>query len=310
MRVEVTVDDAAGLGVRTVIARHDLHENPLFSDESLAVILERHPPDRLVALAMGHDPTMSSDNERLDHTGLSGAQLLQAVATGRLWLNVTAIDQVDERFSALIGELYDSVGSVYPPVRGVETHATLLVSSPGAMVYFHVDAPSSYLWHIRGSKRVWVYPALDQRVLARELLEDVFAGARQEYVPYEHRFDEVASVFDLEPGDVAMWPQNAPHRVVNHDSLNVSLVTDHFTEDGRARARVYKANRFLRVRGHVPQAWLGTRPDGAVAAAKVGLHKVAAAAGFDAQVSSKQHRTPTRRIDPSVPGGSSARPET
>ena len=121
------------------------------------------------------------------------------------------------------------------------------------MVYFHVDGPPSFLWHVRGRKRVWVYPHLDERVLSRELLEDVYAGTRQEYVPYRSAFDDDAEVFDLEPGQVAMWPHNAPHRVTNLDSFNVSLVTDHWTPESRRRARLYKANRFLRVKSRSAQ---------------------------------------------------------
>ena len=302
MTVTLTSDDADALGRRTVVGHHDLHTNELFSDASIAEILENHPPAQLVALTMGTDPTKSSENERVRHTGVSGNDLLSAVASGRLWLNVTGIDQVDLRFRSVVDALYADVGDLYPAVRGIETHATLLVSSPNAIVYFHVDAPSSYLWHIRGRKRVWVYPAQDPRVLSKVLLEDVFAGVRQEYVPYEPGFDDLAEAFDLEPGDVAMWPQNAPHRVTNYGSLNISLVTDHFTADGRARARVYKANRFFRTRFHVPPNRLSTASSGFTSVAKAAIHKAGARAHLEPPATSKAHRSPTRFIDPIGPG--------
>ena len=38
---------------------------------------------------MGTDPLRSADNERLDHRGVSGAELLEAVRNGRIWLNIT-----------------------------------------------------------------------------------------------------------------------------------------------------------------------------------------------------------------------------
>jgi quercetin dioxygenase-like cupin family protein len=37
-------------------------------------------------------------------------------------------------------------------------------------------------------------------------------------------------VYQLEPGDVVSWPHNAPHRIENLDSLNVSLSTGFVTE--------------------------------------------------------------------------------
>jgi hypothetical protein len=305
-RVRVTLSDDArsGLGNRTVMARHDLHESPLFSDESLAQILDGYPPEKLFALTMGSDPERSEDNERLQHTGVSGAGLLEAVRKGRMWLNITAIDTVDSRFRALTDELYAQVAAQVPGFAGIETHATLLVSSPDAMVYYHVDGPPSFLWHIRGRKRVWVYPALDEDLLPRRLLEDVFAGVRQEYVPYRHAFDQQAEVFDLEPGECAMWVQNAPHRITNHDSLNVSLVTDHYTIDARRRARVYTANRFLRAKAHVPPRLLSTTEHGPVASAKVAVHRVGRKLGLDDPMR-KAHRPSVRRVDPSAPNGMS-----
>lgn len=300
--VMFTPEARSGLQKRTVIAGHHLHESSLFSDESIAAILDHYPPEKLFALTMGSDPERSDDNERLQHTGVSGAGLLEAVRKGKLWLNITGIDSVDPRFRTLTDELYAGVSAQIPEFQGIETHATLLVSSPHAMVYYHVDGPASFLWHIRGQKRVWVYPALDESLLERSLLEDVFAGVRQEYVPYRADFDARAEVYDLEPGQVAMWPQNAPHRVTNLDSLNVSLVTDHYTIDARRRARVYTANRFLRAKLHVPHALLSAKETGPLSVAKVALHKAAKKAGLDDPIR-KAHRPPVRRVDPSADNG-------
>jgi hypothetical protein len=290
----------------TCVPSHSLHTNPetapLFTDDSVAAILDNYPEEWLFALTMGSDPLRPQDNERVKHSNVSGTDLLEAVRRGKLWLNITNIDQVDARFRALIDRLYADVASYIPGFVVDESHATLLVSSPEAMVYYHVDAPPSFLWHIRGSKRVWVYPHLREDVLPRSLLEDVYAGARQEYVPYELEFDDVADTYDLEPGQVAMWPHNAPHRVSNLGTLNVSLVTDHWTPEARARARVYKANRFLRTKGHIPHARLGTKESGAVAFAKAATHQVGRRLRLD-DLPNKSHKAPVRRVDASSVDG-------
>lgn len=295
-------NDARDLGRSTVIAEHNLVENQLFGDASLEAILDDYPADRLFALTMGNDPLRSSDNERLDHSDVSGSELLAAVRKGRMWLNVTGIDLVDARFRRLTDDLYAAVAEQVPGAMATETHATLLISSPSAMVYYHVDGPPSYLWHIRGEKRLWVYPALDVSLLARDLLEDVFAGVRQEYVPFEHEFDARAEVFDLVPGQVAMWPQNAPHRITNGNSLNVSLVTDHFSPEARRRARVYSANQFLRTRAHIPHKLLSSKETGPTANAKVVIHKLGQRVGLGSPFR-KAHRAPVRRVDPLAPQG-------
>ncbi len=307
--VDLSAEARAGFDQRLVIARHHLATDPstapLFSDDTIAQVLDDYPPDWLFSLTMGDDPELPSDNERVSHTGSSGADLLEAVRRGRLWLNITNIDQVDSRFQALTDRLYAEVAAAVPGFRVDESHATLLVSSPRAMVYFHVDGPPSFLWHVRGRKRVWVYPHLDERVLPRELLEDVYAGTRQEYVPYAKSFDDIAQVRDLEPGDVAMWPHNAPHRVSNLDTVNVSLVTDHWTPSARRRARVYKANRFLRVRTPIAHDRLGTSESGPVALAKVAVHQLGRRLHLD-EPPNKAHRPPRRRVDATSADGLSS----
>ena len=302
-------DAGADLDRRLVVAKHRLGTDSdtasLFSDAAIAGILDDYPSEWLFALTMGSDPQRPEDNDRVRHTDASGAELLEAVRRGRLWLNITNIDRVDTRLRILTDRLYAEVAAAVPGFTVDESHATLLVSSPRAMVYFHVDGPPSFLWHVRGRKRVWVYPHLDERVLSRELLEDVYAGTRQEYVPYSQSFDDMAEVCDLEPGDVAMWPHNAPHRVANLDSLNVSLVTDHWTPDARRRARVYKANRFLRVRTPIPHGRLGTSETGPMAITKVALHQLGRRLRLDEPMN-KAHRPPLYRIDASSPNGLSA----
>ena len=303
--VELSTEAGAGLGHTMVMGRHHLSQLDLFTDDALSAVLDSYPEERLHILTMGLDPERSADNERVERGGASGAELLESVRRGRLWLNITGIDEVDRRYRTLVDGLYEEVGRQAPGFSSVETHATLLVSSPGAMVYFHVDGPPSFLWHIRGRKRLWVYPALDETLVSRQHLEDVFAGVRQEYMPYQRSFDQYAQEFDLEPGQVAMWPQNAPHRITNLDSLNVSLVTDHYTPQARKRARAYRANRFLRSRLHVPGTWLSTRDRGPLATAKLAVQQAGRRLGMEAPTS-KAHRPAVRRIDPTAPDGLSA----
>jgi hypothetical protein len=303
--VTFTPEARSLFGRGTVLAEHKLDQSELFSDASLAAIVEQHPEHLLHALTMGFDPMQSSDNEKVQHAGVSGVDVLEAVRRGRLWLNITNIDAVDPRFRELTDQLYSGVRAQNPSFRVDETHATLLISSPGAMVYYHVDGPPSFLWHIRGRKRVWVYPAQDESLLSRAMLEDVFAGVRQEYVPYQSSFDDRAEIFDLEPGQCAMWVQNAPHRVSNLDSFNVSLVTDHYTDEARRRARVYRANRFLRAKAHVPHRFLSAGENGPLAVAKVSVHKACSLLKLDDKIA-KAHRAPSRRIDASASNGLSA----
>lgn len=286
-------------GTRIVTGRHRLQERELFSDTALVALLDHFPREHLYAHDMGDDPARIDVNRLAQHDGVGGAELLQAVKNGRLWLNVTRIDRVDGRCRLLIDQLYDALCVQMPAFDPLACGGTLLISSPHAMVHYHVDGPSSVLWHVRGRKRVWVYPAIDQHFLRRELLEDIFAGARHEFVPYVPALDSGAEVFDLEPGQWIAWPQNSPHRISNLDSVNVSLVTEHSTPASQRRTRLYLANRFLRTRLGVSNP--SPREEGAAALAKIALQRVARKLGLDRV--ELRHHVAVDRVVAAAPGG-------
>lgn len=289
----------ACFGRQSVVGHHRLQHSPLFSDEALIDLLDKFPRQNLYALNMGTDPTRIAENRLALHDGVSGAELLQAVRNGRLWLNLTRVDRADTRYRGLINELYGELRAQIPGFLPDSSQGTLLISSPHALVYYHADGPASVLWHIRGRKRVWVYPALDQAYMKRELLEDIFAGVRHEYLPYEHAYDDGAQIYDLEPGQWIAWAQNAPHRVTNMDSVNVSLSTEYFTRESRRRFQVYVANRFFRTQLGCKN--LSAREDGALALGKTLVRRVARKLGLD-PVQIKRH-IPALRVVAGAPGG-------
>jgi hypothetical protein len=297
--VGLPVPFKTSFGRHTVLGDHRLHKTELFSDAALIELLDGFPRQNLFALHMGSDPTRSGENRLALHDGVSGAELLRAVQNGRLWLNVTRVDRADVRYRRLLDRLYEQLSEQAPGFAPLASQGTLLISSKNALVYYHADGPASVLWHIRGRKRVWVYPPLDERYMKRELLEDIFAGVRHEYLPYEPGFDAAAQVYDLEPGQWLAWPQNAPHRVTNLDSVNVSLSTEHFTRDSVRRSRVYVANRFFRTRLH----WRGlsAREQGAGALGKILVQGAARRLGLN-PVQFKRH-APALRVAPDAPGG-------
>ena len=286
-------------GGQTVVGGHRLQDHRLFSDAALIDLLDRFPRQHLYAFHMGSDPCRIEENRLVRQDGLSGAELLQAVRSGRLWLNLTRADRADADFRTLITELYQQLAALLPGFVPESSQGTLLISSPRALVYYHADGPASVLWHLRGRKRVWVYPPLDARYMRRELLEDIFAGVRHEYLPYETAYDEAAQVYDLEPGQWIAWPQNAPHRVSNLDGLNVSLSTEHFTAASQRRFRLYLANRYLRTRLGIQG--LSAREEGPVAAAKILTQRVARKLGLD-PVQLRQHQA-VLRVQPGAPDG-------
>jgi len=301
-----TQEEALAFGQRLVLARHRLHELALFSNAALLDLLESYPRERLQAFTMGADPANREEWRPVDTTGASATDLLAAVTSGRLWFNVLQVHLVDRRYRDLVEKLYGELTEHCPHFRPHQTFCTLLISSPTSLVYYHADAQPNLLWHIRGTKRVFIYPAGDKTLIDQELMEDIFASFADEEVPYQIEFDQKALSYDLHPGDVLSWPQNAPHRVTNLRGLNVSLSTVHETDESDRRKLVYCANRLFRRSYRLP--FWSTKETGVASYLKRLSYRAFRRAGL---VHAPRRRVylSKLRIDPSSPTGFSSLPD-
>jgi hypothetical protein len=295
-----TASQAASFGSEIVAAKHHLQDLNLFSDDGLVHFLEAQPRHSLQAFTMGSDPTKYKEWHSVDTAGISAKDILTAVARGKLWLNIHRVHLFHKEYRDLLEEIYAELSTLCPALRTVNRNATLIISSPRALVYYHVDAQPNLLWHIRGKKRLWLYPANDRTLIDQELMEDIFASFADEEIPYRTEFDQKATVFEIGPGDVLSWPQNSPHRVTNLEGLNVSLSTVHETAESDRRKLVYCANRLFRRSYQLPLR--SVRESGIGAYLK--------RAGFRAFRRAGMVHTPARRaylakfrIDPKSSGG-------
>ena len=246
-------DDFETLEEGVLVANHRLLDSGLFSDEGLAKILDRHPDSALTLSTMGEDSCTFEWRDG-DRNGVPGDQLLETVKQGHLWINCRQVLQHQPELAQLVNDVYDELESGNRRFRAEDRSANLLISSPSAIVHYHVDMPVNMLWHLRGRKRVWVYPHFDNRFAPLSVIEKVCSGEWSEDVPYDGVWDKYALVYDAEPGQLITWPQLTPHRVTNLEGLNVSLSTEHKNPRARRRLNVHQANHFLRNKlGHAPR---------------------------------------------------------
>jgi len=226
------------------VAGHRLAELPLFTDEALARVLDKHPRKDLGVNTMGCDPARRQDWQEGDAGNLDGHALLEITKRGRLWLNLRRVMDHHSEYHDVVNTLYDELETLCG--EGMfNRSANLLISSPTAIVYYHLDCPANMLWHIRGQKRVWAYP-LETGIVSPQTIEAVLSGEKSEELAYRPEFDRHAKVVDLQPGQMITWPQDTPHRVVNTSGLNVSLSTEHMTRRALRKNNVYLANHHFR----------------------------------------------------------------
>ncbi len=240
-----TNDDYQILERGVLLTKHRLADTGLFTDEELADLLDSHPAGFLHVNTMGYDTTRFEWREG-DRNGVPGAELLEIVKRGHLWINVRNLFAHQPKYAKVIHSLFDDLQRNNPKFKANDRSANLLISSPDSLVHYHVDIPVNMLWHIRGVKRVWVYPHWDCRFLSQQVMEKVCAGEFSEDVPYDVDFDKYALVYDVQPGQMLTWPQHSPHRVTNVEGMCVSLSTEHKNPTAIRRINVHLANHFLR----------------------------------------------------------------
>lgn len=285
-------------GSRTARLRHTLPQNSLFSDDVLASLIERMPqalsPINTMA-GEGHDVETWS---YCDRSGLSGHEVLEAIKRGRLWINMQKLEEHDSRFKVLLEDIYAELGDAIPGFKPFRKSLGLLISSPGAQVFYHADVPGQSLWQIRGEKRIHIYPPNEPFLRAPDL-ENIIRGVTEEEIRYDPTYDEHAEVYDLKAGDMLHWELNGPHRVTNGDCLNVSVTTEHWTPMIRRSFAMNYGNGVLRSElGWAPRSRALSGP---AFWAKVGLTAFWRKSGLQQKQSFK--RVMRFRVNPNAPEG-------
>ena len=232
--------------------RHGLIDQGFATDEALAEILHRYPAELV-------DINIYDYNDEGQHSlrtgargNLSGDQLLVAIQTGRLWVNLRKAEQgCTGLWTAAMAE-FQKIQATYPGMKAVTNSGQLIISAPVVRVPYHFDPAGVVLFHLRGRKRLFVYPG-DEAHLPERAMEQVVALQTTEELPYKLAFEADAQVMDLEPGDALTWPLYAPHRAENLDKFCVRLSMDFQTWPSRMRNGAIYTNAVIRSWGGHPR---------------------------------------------------------
>lgn len=226
------------------LANHNLHNHPLFSDEGLIKIIDAHPKDRLEVFTMGYNPIAWGEWYLGRYKDLDGRALMEAVKAGRIWLNLRKCNCEESEVTDLCSQLFNEIKD-HTNVATMKHDMGLLISSPNAHVFYHADMPLVMLVQIRGIKKVYLYPP-NAPFINDNSLEGIALKEKDEQLQYNQDWDKDAYIHDLKPGEFLTWRQNAPHRIINHDCVNVSFSIEFLTPRAAWRANLLYANGCLR----------------------------------------------------------------
>lgn len=291
-----TPEKAKAFTKQNLTFQHGLHERPMFDDAGLEQLLDRYPREKLGVFTMGEDPVAWTTWRKGAAGTLSGSKLLEAAQAGRIWLNLRAVNHHLPEYAALEAEIFADKEAMTGQ-KTLKHDLGMLISSANAQVFYHLDVPLVSLWQLRGQKKVWVYPVEDPFV-GQEVLERIVLKETAEQFTFDPAWDAGAQAYDLTPGTMVTWAQNAPHRIENGPMLNVSLSIEFMTPAALMRANVIYANGVMRRR-------MGLRPRIQDGFTPVGLGKVAIARAAKAMKLQTPHERVlpiTFRLDAGRPG--------
>jgi hypothetical protein len=267
-------EQAPKFGREPLVYQHSLQHDRLFDDAGLAQLLDVYPRDKLGVYTMGDDPRDRHSWRRGTAGELDGAALLEATKKGRLWLNMRQANLHAPGYQDLCDRMFAELHQQTPGLSSFKHDMGVLISSPNAQVFYHLDIPLVTLWQLRGEKHVNIYPPHAPYV-GDEDLERIALQETHEEFDFDPAWDQGAFSMTLKPGQMVTWPQNAPHRIVNGPMLNVSLSIEFMTPAAILRANVIYGNGVMRRRFNAPQKLRdGPTPQNL---AKVGLARIAKA---------------------------------
>ena len=230
-----------------------------------------------------------------DVRGVDGKTLIEAVKAGSIWMNLRKAMNIHPEYNAVLkqmyGELAELTGSKPFHARGA-----ILISSPTAKVPMHFDATVTILWHVRGHKRMFLFPKT-QEYLPDEEYEKLMYRVSEDYLPYQTSMDEAATIYDLYDDEMVTWPLNQPHRVENK-TYCVSVTTEYSTPESTMKNAAMYTNAVLRRKFGMSPSWQSaSAPEKFV---KAGAGKVLRKIGLLDTL--KAEDLVTFKIDKTVPG--------
>lgn len=244
MLVNWTNQNETRFGNDVMLAQHDAVGSDLFLDDGLAHILDVYPREHLDIWTFGDEGEGVNTSLRGRAPKLSGADIVEAVKNGHIWLNMRRANFDVPELKPIADAIYDSLEDATER-KMRKRDMSVLISSPNVKVHYHLDIPLVALFQMRGKKRLWMYPK-NEALAPSEFIEDIVHMSREEELPYRKAFDDAATVYELTPGMGLTWPQFMPHRVENANCLNVSLSCEYQTLGSFLQANAIYTNKLLR----------------------------------------------------------------
>ena len=226
-------EDAREYGKKVMIVEHALAETGLFSDEALAKLLDRHPSHLIDFQYVVDEPDYPDRQVTVDFRGADGKTMIEAARSDLpVWINVREAMNRDPEYQRVLNQVHQELENHTGKNKDRRNcRGGILISASTARTPYHADPTMTHLWHIRGHKKMWVYPTTS-KFLSDESYESIILGEKDEDMPWSSDLDKEAifAPADLMGGELVMWPSRSPHRVEN-ETYCISMTMEFSTRE-------------------------------------------------------------------------------
>jgi hypothetical protein len=121
---------AKDFGRAPLLLKHGLGDHPLFTDAALERLIEATPRDFFHVNTIPRDETDPRKWREGDMTGLSGREVMEAVARGNIWVHLQRVHEAFDAYGEFLDELFADIEREVPGFRSYKRSMSVLISSP------------------------------------------------------------------------------------------------------------------------------------------------------------------------------------
>lgn len=237
---------------------HNLANHPALTFENLSEVITSMP-DEKVMFSTGLS-NLKTNFENLLVEGKKGFDLnevINTIKTGSAYIAVRN-PELHPSFKDLFAGICQDVGNLMKKngtgTKPLEPMLWLFIASPGAVTPFHFDRYSNFIFQIRGSKELAVFPPRVESIIPHKELE-AYMDYKPSFPEWSEESDKAASKYNFKSGEAVHIPFTSGHYVKNGmDDISITISIFYHTEQTLMWSKAMTCNNRLRKLGMTPKA--------------------------------------------------------
>ena len=227
-----------------VTTRHRLGELSLFSDASLANLIDQYPKNAIVV----ESATGFNEERRLGTIGnASGEDVLAMLRQGTFSVILKNVGQHSRPLRRILIRLNQEMTECSDSMRIFAFSGDLHLTSPGVQSPLRCDTDPIVRWQIRGDQTLLNYPSdiIDSHHHVQRIVQNDRDVAYRHPLVSEPSMEDSAWQSAVEAGSMQSMPQATPHRVIQGEGVGVTLINRYQTRTSINRDDITLSNHWI-----------------------------------------------------------------